>query len=71
LVTLRGRKGKDVSGAIENFHSEHLNGNENEFSLVPSSPHPFIPFLIPYATHAKAELLIVDVAVDIGIDVVQ
>ena len=39
---------------------------ENEFSLFPSSL-----FLIPNATHAKAVLLIVVVAVYIGIVVVQ
>jgi len=56
---------------LAQFQNENKKGNENEFSLVSSSPHPFIPFLIPYATHANAVLLTVEAAAYIGIVVEQ
>jgi hypothetical protein len=47
-----------------NFHlSLHL--------LIPSSPHPFIPFLIPYAAYAAAVKLIVVAAEYTGIVEIQ
>lgn len=51
---------------LAEFQNENEKVNENEFSLVPTSP-----FLIPYAANAKAVPLTVVVAVDIGIAVVQ
>jgi hypothetical protein len=50
---------------LSKFQNENEKVNENEYLLVTSSPHPFIPFLIPYATNTKADLLIVVVAVHI------
>ena len=43
-----------------------MNINLSPHSFIPSSPHPFIPFLIPYATNTKAALLIAAGAVHIG-----
>ena len=43
---------------LAEFQNENEKVNENEYLLVTSSPHPFPPFLLPYATHAKAVPLI-------------
>ena len=56
---------------LAEFQNENEKVNENEYLLVTSSPHPFIPFLIPYATNTKAVPLSVAAAVNTGIVVVQ
>ena len=62
------------SNLLDKNHSQILKKNlpkEQALTFIPSSLHPFIPFLIPYATHAKADLLIDAVAVNTRIAVSQ
>jgi hypothetical protein len=59
------------SNLLDKNHSQILTKILLREQALTSSPHPFIPFLIPYATHAKADLLIDAIAVHTRIAVSQ